>query len=220
MLYDKDLIILGQGPTRLQCPFDAEVWSVNNGYVQIARMGGHVSKIFFAHPQHKIEYKTGQGNAYDLEQVKLLISRNVEVYNTHKWEGVDHLMYPLDEIREKFGSGYFSDTICYMLAFALHIWTNDDVTLIHPQDKYRIRLYGVDMSTFEASGAGEYQLEKGGVEFWVGYAMGLGVKVEISDGSQVCQTITRHPYGLQFFDWDDIDPLHLLDRELYKGITF
>ena len=82
-------------------------------------------------------------------------------------------------------------------------------------------MYGVDMATFDSEGSsGEYQLEKGGVEFWVGMAKGLGVKVEISEGSHVCQTITGHPYGVKYWNWEDIDPFNLLDHDKYEGLVF
>jgi hypothetical protein len=55
-----------------------------------------------------------------------------------------------------------------------------------------IRMYGVDMITTK-----EYEREKGGVEYWVGRAEGMGCKVEISKGSAVCQTRLGIPYGFK-----------------------
>ena len=51
-------------------------------------------------------------------------------------------------------------------------------------------LRGRDMITTK-----EYEMEKGGVEFWVGIAKGVGCEVEIGMGSAVCQTKTGVPYG-------------------------
>ena len=70
--------------------------------------------------------------------------------------------YPLDEIIEKFGVCYFTSTIDYMIAYALN------------EGAKEINLYGINMSV-----KSEYAYEKPGAEFWIGMAMGMGVKVNL-----------------------------------------
>jgi len=68
--------------------------------------------------------------------------------------------YPIEEISKAFDTDYFTNTIDYMLAYA--IWEGATV----------INMYGVDMMV-----SSEYAYEKPGVEFWVGFAKGRGIKV-------------------------------------------
>ncbi len=70
--------------------------------------------------------------------------------------------FPLEECKKEFGSPYFSNTIAYMIAFAL----------LHGAKE--IEIFGVN----QASSA-EYFYEKAGVEYWLGIAIGRGVKVVI-----------------------------------------
>jgi len=71
--------------------------------------------------------------------------------------------FPLEECAERFGMPYYSNTICYMIAYAL---------LQEPEE---IELYGVNQA-----GSHEYTEERGAVEFWLGMASGMGVKVTVN----------------------------------------
>lgn len=223
--YENDLILLGMGATRRLCPLDntdIPIWSCNTGYIQIAEMSGYLSKIFMTHPQHMAE--DGITERYSFKQMNMLVRHGIEILNIHRCKGLNHKMYPLKRIIKKFDTDYFSDTIGYMFAYALDMWTDKidgRLVLKEPEKKHRIRTFGIDMATFDSQGhSGEYQLEKGGVEFWVGYAKGLNVRVEIGDGSFVCETITGHPYGTKFWNWEDLDPFNLLDHSKYEGLVF
>jgi len=210
------------GASRRLCPFDKNkpVWSCNTGYMQVAGMRGHISKIFMAHPQH--QRQDGKGLAYDVEQMNMLIDHGIEILNINKVKGLRHKSYPLKQIMRKFETNYFSDTICYMIAYAVHMWTEKKRGKFQLKEggRHRLELYGVDMATFDVGGAGEYQLEKGGVEFWIGLARGIGIEVWIAEGSQLLRTITGHPYGYKYWNWDDLDPFHLLDRSKYEGVVW
>lgn len=70
--------------------------------------------------------------------------------------------FPLEEVVKKFGIPYFSNTICYMIAYAL---------LQNPEE---IEIYGVNQA-----GSHEYHEERSAVEYWLGIAHGLGVKVTL-----------------------------------------
>lgn len=71
--------------------------------------------------------------------------------------------FPIKECVEEFGQPYFSNTIGYMIAYALLGGAKE------------IELYGVNQA-----GSHEYAEEKGGVEYWLGVAIGRGVKVTIN----------------------------------------
>lgn len=81
---------------------------------------------------------------------------------------VDTSNYPIYKVMDYFQTDYFSDTVCYMMALALI------------EGYERIYLYGVDM-------LGEYAVERNGVEYWVGRAIGKGAQVINTFGSAVCK---------------------------------
>lgn len=71
--------------------------------------------------------------------------------------------FPIEECVKRFGLPYFSNTICYMIAYALMKGAKE------------IDIYGVNQA-----GSHEYAEERGGVEYWIGIAIGMGVKVTIN----------------------------------------
>ena len=162
----KEIIILGMGATMIKCPYDVEVWAVNQTY-KVARK---VDKLFITDPR------------YNFKNVR----------------------FPYDRIVERFGiqdSEYFSNTICYMVAYALY------------KGYKKIRLYGVDLAT-----STEYILEKGGVEFWLGIAIGMGVKVENTKGSMVLKTPNGVPYGHKYsVNMKEVDPYDLCKGNTKSG---
>ena len=70
--------------------------------------------------------------------------------------------YPIDEIVKYFGTDFFSNTIDYMIALAIY------------EGATEINIYGCSMETSE-----EYQYQRPGLHFWIGQAMGRGIKVRI-----------------------------------------
>src|SRR3990167_2163638 len=71
--------------------------------------------------------------------------------------------FPIHEVVKEFGIPYFSNTICYMIAYALLKGVKE------------IDIFGVNQA-----GSHEYAEEKGSVEYWIGVAVGRGVKVTIN----------------------------------------
>lgn len=213
----RELILLGMGASRQLCPFDSEVWSCNNGYRQIMQRGGHCEKIFMTHIQHFV-----RGHwSYLAKESNLLIAAGIETFNIHRCKDLNTKLYPLKRICKKFNSEFFSDTICYMVAYAIDQATKIDknpnsITYGKPILKYpfRIRFFGVDMKTKD-----EYELEKGGIEYWIGIARGLGIDVEISEFSTLCTTCTGKPYGIKNYKIAEIDPWGLL-KSNKRGILF
>jgi hypothetical protein len=189
MVAEETLIILGMGPTRSQCKYDCETWSVNTGYRQIAIEHGRVDRIFLAHDSQVRDHAGDL--VFNIPEFNALADRGVIIYNTHRVKGLKARRYPLEAIQNRFGVNFFSDTIAYMIAYALY------------EGKWKtIKMYGVDM--FDG---GEYRQEKGGVEFWIGYGMGMGVKFIISEGASILQTVTGLPYGQRVPKTSDDDPM-------------
>jgi hypothetical protein len=87
--------------------------------------------------------------------------------------------YPLQEIITYFGVDYFTNTIDYALALAIYKGFTE------------IDLYGVNMAF-----GSEYEYEKPGVEFWIGQAMGRGIKVNVfGDKSTILKSRDGLLYG-------------------------
>lgn len=76
---------------------------------------------------------------------------------------IDRTKYPLDEIIKKFGSRYFTNSISYMIAYAIY-------------KRYKkINLYGVDVNV-----SSEYVFERPSIAYWCGVANGRGITVNWS----------------------------------------
>jgi hypothetical protein len=73
---------------------------------------------------------------------------------------IDLTNYPVDTIIKFFETDYFSNTVDYAIALAIY------------KGYTEIGLYGINMMR-----CSEYAYQKAGVEFWIGQAMGRGIKV-------------------------------------------
>lgn len=73
---------------------------------------------------------------------------------------IDLTNYPVDTIIKFFETDYFSNTVDYAIALAIY------------KGYTEIGLYGINMMR-----GSEYAYQKAGVEFWIGQAMGRGIKV-------------------------------------------
>ena len=85
--------------------------------------------------------------------------------------------YPLAEMVRHFGRQYFKSTLDYMIALALF----EGFTEIH--------IYGVNMAVGE-----EYSVQKPSMEYWLGRAEGMGVKIVLPDGCDLLKGYFRYGY--------------------------
>ena len=192
----KEVIILGTGPTAVQCPYDGEVWGVNGAY-QLKTQDPHARKIFRMDKlflTHTLFREEGLMN-FDVDAMTEL---GCPIISLHKVRWLKTYRYPYARIVKKFKTEFFTSSIGYMLAYAL-------------DKKYnKLRLYGIDMVTRR-----EYLLEKGGVEFWLGYAMGLGCEIFVAPGSAVLVTQTGRPYAKKIkVDLKMVDPYGILSGKV------
>lgn len=195
---EKELIIEAMGTTRLQCPFNCETWAVNMGYHQVFQLDGHFTRIFLTHTQ----VKDANGKpAFTWEHFNKMAAKGIIVYNTHRVKGLNSTMFPFKRLVKKYNTEYFSNTIAYMVALAVD------------EGYKKIHLYGCDMMTRE-----EYAWEKGGIEYWLGRANGMGVETTIAEGSSLLKTITGKPYGAKYFNLKDLDPDGSLRRQMRKYV--
>lgn len=161
----KSVIILGMGPTRTECPYDEEVWGVNNCYEFAPRM----DRLFIMDSINDIEF--------DLNELRKL--PRIIASTTYPELGLENVeAYPVGEVVSRFKTRYFCNSVCYMVALAIH------------EGYERIRMYGVDCDT-----QGSYVLERCGLEWWLGVAHALGVEVINTLESSTGRTFDGRMYG-------------------------
>ena len=165
--------IIGGGDSRLDAPFEdrgIEIWGVNNCYRDLPR----VDRWFEIHPvftDGQRWYRRGltefRGISVD-RYLQELDALNVPVYVQHPITLIRRsTAYPLQEILAAFHRKYFTSSVSYMIALALHLGAKE------------IYLYGINMAT------NEYHLQRPSAEYWIGRAEGLGVKVAIPETSSL-----------------------------------
>ncbi len=212
----KDIIILGMGPTRVDCPFKsspgAEVWGVNNGYRQVMELEGKINKLFICHKGQ--EYDWEDDPIFNWEEQNILANAGVEIVSLFKLKHIKKTTrIPFRAMVKKFGTDYFSDSIAYMIAYALHLNTRKRKDgLLKLKEPMKIRMYGVDMHTKD-----EYATEKGGIEYFIAVARTLGINFWIHPDSSVCKTDTGKPYGFFKLDKKKIDPNNIMELQKTTG---
>ena len=92
---------------------------------------------------------------------------------------IDLANYPIEEVKKEFGVDYFSNTLDYAIALAIL------------KGYESIDLYGCNMET-----GTEYAHQKPSCEFWIGVAIGRGVRVNIfGDHCSLIKTGDGKVYG-------------------------
>jgi len=161
----REVSILGHGPTRIQCPYTTEIWGVNNTYDFALKL----DKLFVID-----KITTAEFDFPLLAKVKTIVAS--VPYPEHPEWNIE--VYPLKEVLAKFKTTFFSNAICFMMAYALL------------KGYEKIWFYGIDMMTDTT-----YLFEKGCVEYWMGIAHAMGVPVINTKESATGKTINGKIYG-------------------------
>lgn len=189
----KSVTILGKGITIDQCPFDAETWAVNDAFLTFDLQ--RLDKLFFFDKHFigawfypgegfgkdrakEMEYTDKQGIKKKGQLVQMTpdllndLSKEKGCNIVSFWDfGFDKIeMYPLWKIIKDTKADYFANSVAYMIAYAVYLGYE------------QIKLYGIDYVTEQEIHGGE----KGGTEYWVGFAQGKGIEVIISKGALIC----------------------------------
>ena len=183
------LIIVGKGNGWWDAPKEGEVWGIN--------------EVCIKHPCTRVFDMHDLGVGYDNHLPKQLllqtvVNRNIPLISIKKYEGIaTSEVYPLEEVEQRFDTSYFSNGICYMVALALYEGYTD------------IQFYGVNMH----GTAERFKDERPCVEWWLGIAKGMGVKVTINKESSLLRTYDGKKYGYntwQFTDYTALDAIEQL----------
>lgn len=113
------------------------------------------------------------------EEIKIINDKKIPVMIQAKHKLYPHgVVFPLDEMPVR----YFTSTFAYMLAYAIHKRVDE------------IGIYGVALSLKE-----EYREQRSCAEFWIGFAAGRGIEVNVY-GESMLLSLVPHD-GLYGYDW-------------------
>lgn len=114
--------------------------------------------------------------------IKIAKELDIPVYACDTVPDSTYMRYPIEAVMKEFRTGYFSNGICYMIALAVM----DGVT--------ELNFYGVNHTRLKM--LDEYTLQKPGVDYWLGVALGRGVKCNIHGAhSEIGKTFNGRAYG-------------------------
>jgi hypothetical protein len=119
------------------------------------------------------------------EVIKTAEEKNIPVYACDAIEDTTYIRYPIEDVITEFPTGYFSNGICYMIALALLNGVKE------------LNFYGVNHSK-KNNIFDEYTMQKPGVDYWLGVALGRGVKCNVFGAmSEIGRTLENRSYGYQ-----------------------
>jgi len=185
---EKTVYILGKGDgwdAIEEAPKDSIIYGVNDACLRTPE----VTHTFHMHDLY--EY----GKAKVTESSTRLLKRHCELHPEMELYSIKHYkdfpnckIYPLDEVLEYFNLPipYFTSGPEYMIAYAI-MKENPDVLALH----------GLNMSVGK-----EYIDQKPGVEFWIGLALGKGIKVLLQhEHTSIMKTRDSKLYGYFMKQW-------------------
>ena len=108
----------------------------------------------------------------EIEEINRL---GIPVITSHLHEALPNaVVFPLDVMPIQ----YFDNSIAYMIAYAIH------------KEATEIEMYGIALLLGK-----EYSWERPSIEFWIGYAMGKGIKVTVHEPTTIGCFKPRRLYG-------------------------
>lgn len=177
------IFILGRGSSLVRCPpkkpVNTEYWGCNNIYKV-----RDVDKLFIMRDTYITQFNR------DEDLIKNINKKDFPVYTLGKYVEIkNNVLYPMEEVIKEFGTAYFLNTISYILALAI------------TQEPKNLVLFGVDM--FFSTSTEYMRNEKACLEFWLGIAIGKGIRVQITAESTLLKRRGRNTfYGMNLIQKD------------------
>lgn len=190
--------IIGCASTKNIVPWDdpdAEYWGVNNLY-GLNLEGMHYDRWFEIHNiwQDPKTNKFLRRNQLDFRETPILDymaglgQLECTVYMQKHWANLIpySIPYPLDDVINFFAVKGFSADMCRYLTNTIAL----EIVLAIYLGFEEIQIWGVDMAV-----GTEYEHQKACCEFWLGVAMGMGIRVHIPSKADLLKT--RFIYGIE-----------------------
>jgi hypothetical protein len=175
----KKVAIVGFAPsTRHLAPFNNQEWEIwtLNEFQSILPVEGanNITRWFELHQRDTV-----LTSSRDPKYIDKLKASTIPIMMCEKYDDIPMSeAYPLDDIIKALETDYFTNSISYMVAYAVYAGYEE------------IAIYGVDMAQDE-----EYAKERPSVEYFVGYARAKGIPVYIPPESDICKV--PYYYGFQ-----------------------
>jgi len=182
---NKKVAIVGTSHSWLLAPFKdetIEIWGVNNGFINIKDK--RKNRWFDVHTiEHrtdgnwyrrwKTEFRGQRVNDY-IEDLKNL---GCPVYMQQVWPEIPNsVKFPIEKVMSYFGK-YITNSISMQIAYAI------------VENFGEIQLWGVDMSA-----GTEWAYQRPNAEYFIGLAVGIGVKVLVPAESDLLKTLYMYAY--------------------------
>lgn len=195
----RKVAIMGFADSYAQAPFDdrsVEIWGINELHRYLPRW----NRWFELHRRENFEIK---GDRDQAAHVNWLRSQKPVGDPAHKPVFMRELfpdipagvVYPLAHMSDRFFARfgerpYFTSSIGFMLAMAIDEGRDENFQPISDQAVTWIGLYGIDLASET-----EYGEQRPNAEYFIGLARGLGIQVDIADGSALLRA--DHLYGFE-----------------------
>jgi len=214
----RKIALIGKAPSSaLLAPYDDpdwEVWTLSTlaSAKEVPRWDRH----FELHDLRIITNEThGNYRAWMAEQTRPIFLRDAPPP-----EFKSGVQYPLGDVLRRFerlaGVRYLTNTVSMMLALALYEHSCEGCGIA------RIGLWGIDMAQHGLEKGGnngpfssEYAKQRPSVEYWIGIAEGLGIKVTVPEQSDLLKTACI--YGYQHTE--SFLKFHARQNELHQRIA-
>ncbi len=151
-----------------------EIWSINQLYIAFPAIAEHTTRWFQIHPRQEYDMAVR-----DLKHHQWMAEqKNFPIYMQEKEPDIPMAIpFPKDEILTAFPRKYFTNSISWEIALAIL------------EGFEEIHVYGIDMSQDQ-----EYSEQRPSVEYFIGWADALGIKVRIPPQSDLCKTVWLYPF--------------------------
>lgn len=185
----KPLAIIGLGRGWSNAPWSKkgwERWSLNAGWQKFDGEQSAACTAWFE--LHSRRYLLQEWGGEKRHFTALSILRcPVYVQHPKQWPGHDVRQFPSTKLRRHFGTEYHASSLDWMLAFALYSGYKD------------IHFWGVNFGPTEG---GEPMSARACLEYWIGRAHGMGVKVTVHEPTGLfwIYNFTRHKTPYHFDD--------------------